>query len=88
MLTDIRESDRHAYFLLNTDIENNRWWGYDYSEDPSLPDPADENTFYDSVLYDMQAGDSVNFAVRLSEDGEMIGEAILWNFTSDGSAEL
>ena len=88
VLTDIRESDRHAYFLLNTDIENNRWWGYDYREDPSLPDPANENAFYDSVLYDMQAGDSVNFAVRLSEDGEMIGEAILWNFTSDGSAEL
>ena len=36
----------------------------------------------------MNAGDSVNFAVRLSEDGEMIGEAILWNFTSDGTAEL
>ena len=39
-------------------------------------------------MYDMAAGDSVNFAVRLSEDGAMIGETILWNFTSVGTAEL
>ncbi len=30
----------------------------------------------------------MNFAVRLTEAGEMIGEAVLWNFSSDGSAEL
>ena len=73
---------------MNTDIENNRYWGYDYREDINLTGPIDENIFYDSVMYDMCAGDSYNFAVRLAEDGKMIGEAVLWNFTSDGSAEL
>lgn len=88
VLTGIKERDKQAYLKLNTDTENNRFWGYDYREDLSITGRPDENTFYDSVLYDMRAGDSVNFAVRLSEDGEMIGEAILWNFTFDGAAEL
>ncbi len=88
VLTEIRESDKEAYMLLNTDIENNRYWGYDYRKDLSITGPVDEDTFFDSVQYDMQAGDSVNFAVRLSEDGPMIGEAVLWNFTLDGIAEI
>ncbi len=88
VLTELRESDKRAYLALNTDVENNRWWGYDYREDISLTGPVDENTFFDAVSYDMAAGDSVNFAVRLRETGDMIGEAVLWNFSSDGSAEL
>ncbi len=88
VLTELREDDRKRYLALNTDVENNRWWGYDYREDLSITGPVDENTFYDSAQYDMQAGDSVNLAVRLTENGPMIGEAILWNFTDDGRAEL
>ncbi len=87
VLTELRESDKQAYMLLNTDVENNRYWGYDYREDLSITGPVDEETFFDSVQYDMHAGDSVNLAVRLLEDGPMIGEAVLWNFTSDGCAE-
>lgn len=88
VLTEIRECDKQAYLKLNTDVENNRYWGYDYREDVSIAGPVDENTFYDSVMYDMAAGDSINFAIRLKNAGEMIGEAILWNFTSNGTAEL
>ena len=88
VLTEIKERDKQVYMKLNTDTENNRYWGYDYREDVKITGPVDENTFYDSVMYDTASGDSINFAVRLTEDGEMIGEAILWNFTSDGTAEL
>lgn len=87
-LTEIKESDKPEYLKLNTDIENNKFWGYDYREDPWIPLPPDENTFYDSYIHDKSAGDSINFAIRLSENGKMIGEAILWNFTYDGTAEL
>lgn len=87
VLTKMRESDKAAYYTMNTDIENNRFWGYDYREDMNITQ-MDENIFYDSVQYDMRAGDSINFAIRLSENGEMIGEGILWQFTSDGSVEL
>ena len=88
VLTKFRETDKKAYLALNTDIENNRYWGYDYREDEDIIGRIDENTFYDFTLLDMKAGDSVNFAVRTAEDGEMIGEALLWNFTADGVAEV
>ena len=88
VLTEFRESDKEAYLAINTDIENNRYWGYDYREDMSIVGPVDENTFFDSVKYDMAVGDSINFAIRIDEDGEMIGEGILWNFTDDGTAEV
>lgn len=88
VLTEFRESDKKAYLALNTDVENNRYWGYDYREDGDLIGDIDENTFYDFTLLDMQAGDSVNFAVRESVNGEMIGEALIWNFTADGTGEL
>ena len=88
VLTAMRETDRDAYFELNTDIENNRLWGYDYREDLMLTGPVNGDLFYESVRYDMEAGDSINFAVRLSEDGELIGEGILWQFLPDGSAEI
>ena len=88
MLTPFRETDKQAYRALNTDDRNNRYWGYDYREDAYLAEPIDDDTFYDAAIFDMRVGDSVNFAIRLRSDGEMIGEAILWNFTSDNAAEL
>ncbi len=88
VLTPIHERDKQAYLSLNTDVENNRYWGYDYREDASLTGPVTEDTFYDGVQYDIRIGDSVNFAVRLNEDGEMIGEGIVWNFSANGRCEL
>ena len=87
-LTPFREADKKAYYDLNTDTENNRYWGYDYRKDATLTGPIDENSFYDSAFFDMQVGDSINFAIRSRPTGEMIGEAILWNFTFTGSCEL
>ncbi|MBE5900336.1 MAG: GNAT family N-acetyltransferase [Lachnospiraceae bacterium] len=87
-ITGFRDTDKQNYFALNTDIENNRFWGYDYREDIGITPPADEDTFFDAAWHDMQAGDSINFALRLREDGEMIGEGILWNFKENHTAEL
>lgn len=86
-LTELRTSDKGAYLRLNTDVENNRFWGYDYREDEDIIGQIDENTFYDSTMSDIKAGDSLNFAIRTSADSDMIGEGILWNFTAD-SAEV
>ena len=88
VLTKIRESDKRAYLELNTDVENNRFWGYDYREDLTVLGELNEDTFYNSVEYDNAVGDSVNFAVRNDENGEMIGEVIIWNFTVKGFAEV
>lgn len=88
VLTKIREGDKRAYTELNTDLENNRYWGYDYREDKSIIGEVNEDTFYNSVAYDNAVGDSINFAIRENENGEMIGEVVLWNFTAKGFAEL
>ncbi len=88
VITGIFERDKEDYLALNTDNVNNRFWGYDYREDPFITGEINEDTFYNSVMHDMKVGDSINFAIRLSEEGEMIGEGILWNFTFDGTAEL
>ena len=88
VLTPFRETDKKEYRALNTDVQNNLYWGYDYREDASITGPIDEDTFYNEAMFDMRVGDSVNFAIRLNPQGEMIGEAILWNFTSDRYAEL
>ncbi len=88
VITGFRETDKETYLKINTDVDNNRFWGYDYREDAFITGEIDENTFYDFAMYDMKVGDSINFAIRLSEKGDMIGEGILWNFGADGSAEL
>ncbi|MBR6365987.1 MAG: GNAT family N-acetyltransferase [Lachnospiraceae bacterium] len=88
VLTEIRPEDKHACYLLNTDVENNRYWGYDYREDVSLTGPVCEGLFYHSILHDNACGDSINFAIRETPDGEMIGEGILWQFTSRGDVEI
>ncbi len=88
VITGIEERDKKEYLLINTDVLNNQFWGYDYREDPFITGDITEDTFFDSVMHDMKTGDSINFAIRESEDGGMIGEGILWNFTYDGTAEL
>lgn len=88
VLTEFSQTDKKAYLNLNTDIDNNRYWGYDYRDDEEILGEIDEDTFYDFTVKDMHAGDSINFAIRTSESGDMIGEAILWNFTYDGIAEV
>jgi len=87
-ITEMRESDKKSYLELNTDVDNNRFWGYDYRDDAFITGQIDEDTFYNSAMHDMEVGDSINFAIRLSVNDDMIGEVILWNFAADGSAEL
>ncbi len=88
VLTPFRETDMDTYYRMNTDRENNKYWGYDYEEDYTVPAHPTPKTFYDSAMFDMAVGDSINYAIRLTEDGPMIGEALLWNFTFENSVEL
>ncbi len=87
-LTPLRETDKAAYLKLNTDDENNRLWGYDYRSDMDITLPVDEETFFDAARRDMAAGDSINFAIRKTQGGPLIGEGILWQFTEDRRAEI
>lgn len=88
ILDEIRDTDRENYFRLCTDKENNRLWGYDYETDSSITGDINEDTFYDMVRFDRSLGEGISFAVRERRDGPLIGEAIVYNFTFNGSAEI
>jgi RimJ/RimL family protein N-acetyltransferase len=83
-LTALDEADRDAYNTLCLDEERNRWWGYDYHTD--LKGEWTEDYFLQVARQDFAAHNAVNFAVRL--DGQLIGEAVLYNFDWRGGAEL
>jgi len=83
-LSPLTEADRDAYNRLCLDDERNRWWGYDYRKDWS-GEPL-ERYFLNVTREDFANRTALNFAVRL--DGQCIGEAVFYNFTGRGSAEL
>ncbi len=87
ILTAIKKEDKAEYFALCTDKDNNRYWGYDYEEDDSITEVS-EDAFFDSQEFDHSLGSSMNFAVRKCGECEMIGETIVYHFTSNGYAEI
>ncbi len=88
-LNEITDADRQAYRILCTDKENNRMWGYDYETDPEITGEVDDDTFLAIVRFDRSIGEGISFAVREGRaDAPLIGEAILYRFSYNGSAEL
>ena len=85
VLNAVKKSDAAVYYKLYTRKANNRYWGYDYKKD--ILNPI-ENSFYKMQLSDFKKGVNACFAVRTSPRGEMLGEAILYNFDYDGVAEV
>ena len=83
-LSPLTEADREAYNRLCLDDERNRWWGYDYRKDWN-GEPL-ETYFLNVTREDFAGHTALNFAVRL--DGTCIGEAVFYNFTGRGTAEL
>lgn len=84
VLDELTEADKTAYNALCLDDERNRWWGYDYRRD--LHGALTEDYFLDVTREDFAKRMAVNFAVRL--DGQLIGEAVLYNLDWRGGAEL
>ena len=84
ILSPLEERDIPAYNALVLDKERNKWWGYD--DVGGLGGPVKERSFYEVAERDFKNRLAANFAVRL--DGNLIGEAVLYNFDYRGSAEL
>ena len=81
-LSEIFPSDSAALFEIATDTTLNRFWGYDYREDNPEPDA---DFFLRVVESERERGVAMSFAIRM--DGEMIGEAVLFDFDYRGSAQ-
>ena len=79
-------SDMPFYAALATDDERNAYWGYDYKEDLG-GEEATPAYFEKVLLQDEGRGVCYSFKIALLS-GEAIGEAVVYNFRADGSAEL
>jgi len=83
VLNGIEDGDAEDYLALNTDDDNNRYWGYDYRAD--LPVPTADG-FMNMVKADFKNKTSVSLAVR--QGGKLMGEAVFYNFRFGGVCEV
>ena len=81
-LTPITEADDESYFALCTDIDTNKYWGYDYREDE--PDP-EKDYFRENSEMEFARGSAISLAVRVK--GQFVGEATLYAFDLLGGCE-
>ncbi len=79
-------ADMPFYTALATDDERNLYWGYDYKKDLGGEEPTP--AYFEKVLLSDE-GRGVCYSYKISlASGEPIGEAVVYNFRADGSAEL
>lgn len=79
-------SDMADYAALATDEKRNAYWGYDYKLD--LGGDAPDAAHFEKVLAEDEAR-GVCYCRKIStKEGDFVGEAVLYNFRLDGSAEL
>lgn len=84
ILNEIKESDIDDYNEIILDKDRNLWWGYD--DVGSLTEKMNRRSFFDIAREDFAEGEALNFAVRIR--GNMVGEAVLYNFDGCGAGEL
>ena len=86
VVSELTKEDMPSYVALATDEERNRFWGYDYKED--LGEDVPGAAHFERVLMEDEAR-GICYARKISDlSGKFIGEAVLYNFRLDGSAEL
>ena len=81
-LDALKGEDMESYYLLNTDEQTNKFWGYDYRAD--APD-ADGEYFLAEAYNEINRGTALALAARL--DGKFVGEAVIYAFDLQGGAE-
>lgn len=81
IINSFNESDKYDYYKLSTNDEINKYYGYDYTSDLYLESPITEDSFFNSIMFDIFVGDSINLAIR-NKDGILLGEIIIWHITN------
>jgi len=86
VIDEFTPADLSAYAALATDDDRNRYWGYDYRLDLGT-DPPDAEHFGREIREDAARG--VCYSRKIADlSGRFLGEAVLYRFRADGSAEL
>ncbi len=82
-LSAIEKADIPLYAKLSKAENVNKYWGYDYKNDVSVP--TDEY-FYETAMRDFSYGTAISLAIRC--EGAFCGEAVLYAFDGMGCAEF
>ena len=86
VIDSFAHTDMADYAALATDEARNRYWGYDYKLD--LGGEAPDAAHFEKVLAEDEAR-GVCYSRKITDrSGAFVGEAVLYNFRLDGSAEL
>ena len=86
VIDSFSSSDMESYAALARDEERNRFWGYDYKVDLGSDEP--NAAHFERVIEEDEAR-GVCYSRKISDlSGAFVGEAVLYNFRIDGSAEL
>lgn len=83
-LAPVKDADAAAYALLASDVERNRYWGYDWREDHKRR-PADK-TFLRDAREDFAKRREMPLGIYRGET--LIGEAVLHRFGYAAQAEI
>ena len=82
-LCALKETDIPEYSALCRDVMLNKYWGYDYRDDPSA---TSDRYFYDTAKRGFDDGASITLGVYYG--GVLIGEGVLWGFDLMGGCEI
>ena len=83
VLSEIRDTDLETYAALCRDEENNKYWGYDASED----NKDDTDAYFLAVARrEFDSGIAVTLGSYI--DDKLIGEAVIYAFDYSGAAQL
>ena len=82
-LSNLREEDKSDYARLWRDSENNKFWGYDFTEDYG---ECEDSFFLSLAERDFESYSTLSLAVRA--EGRLVGEALISSFDYKGGADL
>lgn len=86
ILRPVPDEDAGAYARLASDVERNKYWGYDYRE--NFPKNADISWFLQSAREDFHHRMEMPLGIYCKESGELAGEVVLHRFGYQEEAEI
>ncbi len=85
LLRPVGDEDADRYAELASDVERNRFWGYDYRE--TMPKNAHKSWFLESAREDFHHRFEMPLGIY-SKEGELLGEVVLHRFGYHAEAEI
>lgn len=85
-LAPVPDEDVEVYARLASDVERNKFWGYDYR--PDMPENAHKSWFLECAREDFHHRAEMPLGIYLRENGRFLGEVVLHRFGYHEEAEV